>query len=281
MKAMRIAAAAVVVVALMSGCSSSGDSPGITIPSSVPNPGVNFTSVESTPPTSARLAPMASVGGDGKLPQGAAAAPMSVAGKIYTQDMYNNFAATVVYETTKNEDMSLLETLDSAGAPLGYQYGRDVCGAVEDDRMSLNTLADNIHNNVGLTLGGAQAVIAGAARHLCGIAEIRGYLTYFDSQVANEQAQIHKLTHAWVDPNVVGWSSRVTCDYLSYYGNSAGLRPALESFMPFGTQTMVLPFPIKDAAGGYSVSFDAVITTVASFWCPIDADLLGPSYYHA
>jgi hypothetical protein len=80
---------------------------------------------------------------------------------------------------------------------------------------------------------------------------------------------------------VVGWSSRLTCDYLSYNGKSAGLRQALENYKPDGSHTLVFPFPIKDAAGQYTVSFDAVITTVASFLCPIDSELLGATYYHA
>ncbi len=300
MKALRIVAAVVVAGCLMSGCSSTAATDNATtsvVPDTLANSAqaapvtpTSTTSNSPTPisepptseaPTSAPIAPMGSVGGDGKLSHGAAAAPLNVGGTFYTRDMYNNFAVTVVYETTKNEDMALLETLDSAGAPLGYQYGRDVCDAVREGKMTLTTMADNLHSNTGLTLGGAQAVIAGAARHLCDNAAIRGYLTYFDSQVSNEQVQIHKITHGWVELSVVGWSSRVTCDYLSYYGQSAGLRPALAAFMPYGTQTMVMPFPIKDNAGLYTASFDAVITTVASFWCPIDADLLGSTYYHS
>lgn len=292
MKALRIATAVLVVVALSSSCGSSARSTGSTTISPPPSSGRVSTPSNSAPAspaativpppaTSTREAPKAIVNNDGALKHGAAAAPLNVGGKAYTREMYDNFAVTVVYEATKNSDMDLLEILDSASAPLAYQYGRDVCDAVEQTQLTLRTIVDNLHGNIGLSIGGAQAAVAGAAGHLCGNAEIEGYKTYFDTQVINSQAQIRKVTRALVREDMFGWATRVTCDYLSFYGRSAGLRQALESFHPYGTETIDFPFPARDGGGYYTTQFDVVITTVASFWCSIDSDLLGATYYHS
>jgi hypothetical protein len=255
---------AAIALLIATGCSGPADSSGDT--DTPPSSGTYSAPAQPTP--SAPTVPMADAGTTFK--RGAAAAPLAVG---YTQVMYNNFALSVVYETTKNQDMALLETLDASGAPLGYQYGRDVCDEAAN-KTKLNTIADNLSVNTGLTLGGAQAVIAGAVRHMCGIVALRGYLTYFDSQVIDAQMQIHKVTGVMIEESAVGWAARVVCDYLSYYGQSAGLRTALDTFKPYGTERIGLPF-----AQGED-NFDRVITTVASGWCMIDAELLGATYYH-
>jgi hypothetical protein len=84
--------------------------------------------------------------------------------QVYTQDMYSNFFITVSYETTRNEDMDLFKRLDASGAAIGYQYGRDVCNALVAGQTDLRAIADRLNVNTGLTVGGAQAIIAGAVR---------------------------------------------------------------------------------------------------------------------